>query len=58
MLDSLSGSSLNKQATLTAGLLALQDVSVLGSVGNVLVLANESARRFYFVCTDKVEFLA
>ena len=58
VLDSLSGSSLNKQTTLTAGLLALQDVSVLGSVGNVLVLANESARRFYFVCTDKVEFLA
>lgn len=58
VLDSLSGSSLNKQATLVAGQLALRDVSVLGTMGNVLILANEPARRFYFVCANKVEFLS
>lgn len=58
VLAALSSLSLNKRATLTAGPLLLQNVSVLGTIGNVLVLGNDQAYRFYFVCANQVEFLA
>lgn len=58
VLAALSGVSLNKRATLIAGLLALRNVTVLGTVGNVLVLGNDDDFRFYFVCANKVEMLA
>lgn len=58
VLAALSGLSLNKRATLIAGLLALRNVTVLGTIGNVLVLGNDEDFRFYFVCANKVEMLA
>lgn len=58
VLAALSGLSLNKRATLIAGLLALRNVTVLGTIGNVLVLGNDEEYRFYFVCANKVEMLA
>ena len=39
-----------KTVSLTAGPLLLGNAAVLGSVGNVLVLANDTSRRIYFVC--------
>lgn len=57
VLAALSGLSLNKRATLIAGLLALRNVTVLGTIGNVLVLGNDEEYRFYFVCANKVEML-
>lgn len=56
ILNTLSGASLSARTTLTAGLLAVRGVTVLGTVGNVLVLANETLRRFYFVCAAKIDF--
>lgn len=58
VLSALSGKSLNKRTTLTAGLLAVRDVTALGTIGSVLVLGNEEESRFYFVCANKVDFLA
>lgn len=58
VLAALSSMSLNKRATLVAGLLALRNVAVLGTIGNVLVLGNDTDNRFYFVCANKVEMLA
>ena len=58
VLNALSGASLSRRATLSAGLLSVQEVSVLGSIGTVLVLANETQGRFYFVCANKVDFFA
>jgi len=57
LLTELSRRNLSRQATLTAGRLLLRDVSVLGSVGSVLVLWNETDRRVYLVCVDAVEVL-
>ena len=34
------------------------EAAVLGSVGNVLVLANDTSRRIYFVCKDQIGFLS
>ena len=56
VISALSGAAMNNRATLSAGLLSLQNVNVLGSIGSVLVLANETQGRFYFVCANKVDF--
>lgn len=58
VLRTLSNASMNQRTTLTAGQLSLRNAIALGSVGSVLVLANEEDYRFYFVCANKVEFLA
>ena len=43
--------------SLTAGPLLLKDVTLLGAIGSALILANDSARRIYYVCAEDVEFL-
>ena len=35
----------------------LKDVTLLGAIGSALILANDSARRIYYVCAEDVEFL-
>lgn len=57
VLTELASRNLSHLATLTVGSLVLQDVTVLGSVGSVLVLADEEQQRIYFVCASNVEAL-
>ena len=57
ILAELSTRNLSRLATLTAGPLVLQNVTVLGSLGSVLVLADEASYRFYLVCANGVETL-
>lgn len=42
--------------SLTAGPLLVAGAAVLGTVGDVIVLANDKDRRFYFVCCGAVDF--
>lgn len=58
LLSALSGSNLSRRVSLAAGPLLLNGLTLLGNVGNVLVLANEEALRFYFVCVTHIQFLA
>ena len=46
-----------RTVTLTAGPLVLRGVTVLGELGDVLVLANSADSRFYLVCSGKIGFL-
>lgn len=57
LLTELATRNLSRQVTLTVGPLVLQNVTVLGSVGSVLVLASEEEQRIYFVCVSQVEAL-
>lgn len=57
ILNELFNSNLSHKATLTAGNLTLREATVLGVKGDVLVIANDKKRRFYFVCSEAVEFL-
>lgn len=57
ILNELSGANCPHTATLTAGMLIIQDCAILGQLGNVLVCANDNEQRFYFICVDKIEFL-
>lgn len=56
VIRELLGSNCSRRVTLTAGNLTLREVMVLGRTGNVLVLANDKKRRFYFVCADSIQF--
>ena len=42
--------------TAAAGPLLIANAAVLGSVGDVLVLANDADRRIYYVCQSSVSF--
>ncbi len=46
-----------RAVSLNAGPLTVSGATVLGNIGQVLVLANDTQERFYFVCTDKADFL-
>lgn len=58
VLSALEGDAISRRVTLAAGPLLLSGVTLLGSVGTVLVLANEEEQRLYFVCVNAVEFFA
>ena len=57
LLSALAQNNLSRRVSLTAGLLVLRNAQLLGTVGNVLVLANESNNRLYFVCVNSVQFI-
>lgn len=57
ILSELFSSNLSRKVTLTAGNLTLRDATILGVKGDVLVLANDKRKRFYFVCASQVQFL-
>ena len=57
LLSTLSQNNLSRKVTIVAGPLVLQGVTLLGSVGNVLVLANSANNRIYFVCVNQIQFL-
>ena len=57
LLSTLAQNNLSRRVSLAAGLLVLSGVTLLGTVGNVLVLANECDNRLYFVCVNSVQFI-
>ena len=58
VLTALSQGNLSRQVSLVAGPLVLNEVTLLGRVGNVLILANPEDDRIYFVCANSVQFIA
>ncbi len=57
LLGALAQNNLSRRVSLVAGLLVLQNVTLLGTVGNVLVLSNDTDDRLYFVCVNSVQFI-
>lgn len=57
ILKELFTSNLSRKVTLTAGNLVIREATILGVKGDVLVLANDKKKRFYFVCANAVQFL-
>lgn len=58
VLTALSQGNLSRQVSLVAGPLVLNEATLLGNVGNVLILANPEDQRIYFVCANSVQFIA
>lgn len=57
LLSTLAQNNLSRRVSLAAGLLLLRNVTLLGTVGNVLVLSNDCDNRLYFVCVNSVQFI-
>ena len=57
ILISMDRCGMSRSVSLTAGNLLLVGGTLLGTIGNALILANDAENRFYFVCADQVEFL-
>lgn len=57
LLNTLAQNNISRRVSLVAGLLVLSGVTLLGTVGSVLVLANDTDRRLYFVCVNSVQFV-
>jgi len=58
LLSALAQNNLSRRVSLAAGPLLLNGVTLLGHLGNVLVLVNEVDQRFYFVCVNHIQFIA
>ena len=50
-------SGCTQAAVIAAGPLVVEQADVLGQIGNLLVVSNAADRRFYFICTQKIDFL-
>lgn len=58
ILSSMDRCGMAHTVSLTAGNLLLVGASLLGSIGSALILSSDAESRFYFVCSEKVEFLS
>ena len=58
ILSSMDRCGMAHTVSLTAGNLLLVGATLLGTIGNTLVLSNDAENRFYFVCAEQVEFLS
>jgi len=56
LLSSLT-SAAQQTVSLAAGPLLLENAAVLGEIGSVMILANSTDFRFYFVCANKIDFI-
>ena len=57
ILSSMDRCGMAHTVSLTAGNLLLVGATLLGSIGNALILSSDADSRFYIVCTEQVEFI-
>ncbi len=57
MIDALTSAAAVRTSTVAAGPLIIANSAILGQLGDVLVMANSTDSRFYFVCANKIDFI-
>lgn len=57
ILASMDRCGMVRSVSLTAGNLLLVGATILGAVGDAILLSNDSQNRFYIICSEQVEFL-
>ena len=57
MIDALTSAAAVRTSTVVAGPLIIANSAILGQLGDVLVMANSTDNRFYFVCANKIDFI-
>lgn len=55
--DALTTAAAVRASTVTAGPLIVQNSTILGQLGSILVMANSTDNRFYFICANAIDFL-
>lgn len=57
LADALTNAAAVRASTVTAGPLVVENSTILGQLGDILVMANNTDNRFYLICTSKIAFL-
>ena len=57
LADALTSAAAVRASTVTAGPLIVQNSTILGQIGSVLVMANNTDNRFYFLCANTISFM-
>lgn len=55
--DALTTAAAVRASTVVAGPLVVQNSTILGQLGNILVMANSTDSRFYFICANSIDFM-
>ena len=57
LADALTSAAAIRTSSVAAGPLLISNSAILGQLGDVLVMANSTDNRFYFVCANKIDFI-
>ena len=57
MIDALTSAAAVRTSTVVAGPLVVENSAILGQLGDVLVMANSTDNRFYFICANKIDYM-
>ena len=57
LADALTNAAAVRASTIIAGPLAVENSTILGQLGDILVMANSTDSRFYFICANKIDFM-
>ena len=57
MIDALTSAAAVRTSTVAAGPLVVENSAILGQLGDVLVMANSTDSRFYFICANKIDYM-
>lgn len=55
--DALTTAAAVRASTVVAGPLVVQNSTILGQIGSILVMANSTDSRFYFICANAIDFM-
>ena len=57
MIDALTSAAAVRTSTVAAGPLVVENSVILGQLGDILVMANSTDNRFYFICANKIDYM-
>ena len=55
--DALTTAAAVRASTVVAGPLVVQNSTIIGQIGSILVMANSTDSRFYFICANAIDFM-
>ena len=55
--DALTSAAAIRASTVTAGPLVVANSTIIGQLGNILVMANSSDNRLYLICANRIGFM-
>ncbi len=55
--DALTTAAAVRASTVIAGPLVVQNSTIIGQIGSILVMANSTDNRFYFICANAIDFM-
>ena len=57
MIDALTGAAAIRTSTVAAGPLVVANSTILGQMGDILVMANSTDSRIYFICANQIDYI-